>query len=202
LSAYLANNLELKRTMANTSDIKNGMCLNHNHGLWQIVEFLHVKPGKGAAFVRTKLKNIETGKVVDHTFNAGMKIDPVRIETREYQYLYNDDMGFHFMNSETYEQIPVEKHLINAPEFLTDGLICKILFDADNERAISCDLPNHIEVEITYTEPGVKGDTATNSLKPATVDTGVEVRVPLFINTGDFIKVDTRTKEYSERVKK
>jgi elongation factor P len=202
LSAYLADNLEFKRNMANTSDIKNGMCLNHNHGLWQIIEFLHVKPGKGAAFVRTKLKNIETGKVVDHTFNAGMKIDPVRIETREYQFLYNDDMGYHFMNSETYEQIPVEKHLINAPEFLTDGLICKILFDADNERAISCDLPNHIEVEITYTEPGVKGDTATNSLKPATVDTGVEVRVPLFINTGDFIKVDTRTKEYSERVKK
>jgi len=202
LSAYLADNLEFKRNMANTSDIKNGMCLNHNHGLWQIIEFLHVKPGKGAAFVRTKLKNIETGKVVDHTFNAGTKIDPVRIETREYQFLYNDDMGYHFMNSETYEQIPVEKHLINAPEFLTDGLICKILFDADNERAISCDLPNHIDVEITYTEPGVKGDTATNSLKPATVDTGVEVRVPLFINTGDFIKVDTRTKEYSERVKK
>jgi len=202
LSAYLADNLEFKRNMANTSDIKNGMCLNHNHGLWQIIEFLHVKPGKGAAFVRTKLKNIETGKVVDHTFNAGTKIDPVRIETREYQFLYNDDMGYHFMNSETYEQIPVEKHLINAPEFLTDGLICKILFDADSERAISCDLPNHIEVEITYTEPGVKGDTATNSLKPATVDTGVEVRVPLFINTGDFIKVDTRTKEYSERVKK
>lgn len=202
MSAYLADNLEFKRNMANTSDIKNGMCLNHNHGLWQIIEFLHVKPGKGAAFVRTKLKNIETGKVVDHTFNAGTKIDPVRIETREYQFLYNDDMGYHFMNSETYEQIPVEKHLINAPEFLTDGLICKILFDADNERAISCDLPNHIEVEITYTEPGVKGDTATNSLKPATVDTGVEVRVPLFINTGDFIKVDTRTKEYSERVKK
>ena len=202
MSAYLADNLEFKRNMANTSDIKNGMCLNHNHGLWQIIEFLHVKPGKGAAFVRTKLKNIETGKVVDHTFNAGMKIDPVRIETREYQFLYNDDMGYHFMNSETYEQIPVEKHLINAPEFLTDGLICKMLFDADNERAISCDLPNHIEVEITYTEPGVKGDTATNSLKPATIDTGVEVRVPLFINTGDFIKVDTRTKEYSERVKK
>jgi len=188
--------------MANTSDIKNGMCLNHNHGLWQIVEFLHVKPGKGAAFVRTKLKNVETGKVVDHTFNAGTKIDPVRIETREYQFLYNDDMGYHFMNSETYEQISVEKHLISAPEFLMDGLICKILFDADHERAISCELPHHIEVEITYTEPGVKGDTATNSLKPATVDTGVEVRVPLFINTGDFIKVDTRTKEYSERVKK
>lgn len=188
--------------MANTSDIKNGMCLNHNHGLWQIIEFLHVKPGKGAAFVRTKLKNVETGKVVDHTFNAGTKIDPVRIETREYQYLYNDDMGFHFMNCSTYEQISIEKHLINAVEFLKDELICLVMFHAEEERVISCDLPNHIEVEITYTEPGIKGDTATNTLKPATIDTGVEIRVPLFITTGDFIKIDTRTREYSERVKK
>ena len=188
--------------MANTSDIKNGVCMNHNNGLWQIVDFLHVKPGKGPAFVRTKLKNIENGKVVDHTFNSGVKIDIVRIETREYQYLYNDDMGYHFMNTDTYEQISLEKHLINAPEFLKDGLICKILFHADEERPLSCELPNHIEVVVTYTEPGVKGDTATNSLKPATVDTGVEVRVPLFIDTGDCIKVDTRTKEYSERVKK
>ncbi|HHZ81834.1 MAG TPA: elongation factor P [Flavobacteriales bacterium] len=188
--------------MANTSDIKNGMCLNHNNGLWNIVEFLHVKPGKGAAFVRTKLKNIETGKVVDHTFNAGTKIDPVRIETREYQFLYNDDMGYHFMNCDTFEQIPVEKHMINAPDFLKDGLICRILFHADEEKVISCELPQFIEAEITYTEPGIKGDTATNTLKPATIDTGVEIRVPLFIGTGDFIKVDTKKKEYSERVKK
>ena len=188
--------------MANTSDIKNGMCLNHNNGLWQIVEFLHVKPGKGPAFVRTKLKNIETGRIVDHTFNSGFKIDPVMIETREYQYLYNDDMGFHFMNCENYEQIAIEKHLINTPEFLKDGLKCLVLFYSEEERVISCDLPQFIEVEITYTEPGIKGDTATNTLKPATVDTGVEIRVPLFINTGDFIKVDTKKKEYSERVKK
>jgi elongation factor P len=188
--------------MATTSDIKNGMCLNHNNGLWQIVEFLHVKPGKGPAFVRTKLKNIETGRIVDHTFNSGFKIDPVRIETREYQYLYNDDMGFHFMNCENYEQISIEKHLINTPEFLKDGLHCLVVFYAEEERVLSCELPQFIEVEITYTEPGVKGDTATNTLKPATVDTGVEVRVPLFINTGDFIKVDTKKKEYSERVKK
>jgi elongation factor P len=188
--------------MANTSDIKNGMVLNHNNGLWQIVEFLHVKPGKGAAFVRTKLKNIETGKVVDHTFNAGHKIDPVRIETREHQFLYNDEAGFHFMNTETYEQVRLEKHVISAPQFLKDGTMCLVVFHADEERAISCDLPSHVEMEITYTEPGVKGDTATNTLKPATVDTGAEVRVPLFIDTGDWIKVDTRTGEYSERVKK
>jgi elongation factor P len=188
--------------MATTSDIKNGMVLNHNHGLWQIVEFLHVKPGKGAAFVRTKLKNLSTGRVVDHTFNAGVKIEPVRIETREYQYLYQDEMGYHFMNTETYEQIPVDKVVINAPEFLQDGLVCQLQFHADEERVLSCELPYHIETEITYTEPGIKGDTATNTMKPATTDTGVEVRVPLFVDTGDWIKVDTRTKEYVERVKK
>ena len=188
--------------MANTSDIKNGMVLNHNNGLWQIVEFLHVKPGKGAAFVRTKLKNIETGKVVDNTFNAGHKIDPVRIETREHTFLYNDDEGYHFMNTETYEQVRLEKHLISAPQFLKDGLNCLVVFHADEERPISCDLPSHVELEITYTEPGVKGDTATNSLKPATVDTGAEVRVPLFINNGDWIKVDTRSGDYTERIKK
>ena len=107
--------------MATTSDIKNGLVLNHNSGLWQIIVFLHVKPGKGAAFVRTKLKNLQTGKVVDHTFNAGVKIDPVRIETREYQYLYNDDQSFFFMNLESFEQIPIERHVINAPEFLRTG---------------------------------------------------------------------------------
>ena len=175
--------------MANTSDIKNGMVLNHNNGLWQIVEFLHVKPGKGAA-------------LVDNTFNAGHKIDPVRIETREHTFLYNDDEGYHFMNAETYEQIRLDKHLINAPQFLKDGLSCLVVFHAEEERPINCELPSHVELEITYTEPGVRGDTATNSLKPATVDTGAEVRVPLFIDTGDWIKVDTRTGDYSERVKK
>jgi elongation factor P len=188
--------------MATTADIKNGMCINHNGGLWLIIEFLHVKPGKGAAFVRTKLRNLATGRVVDHTFNSGVKIDPVRIETREYQYLYNDDTGYVFMNTDNYEQVSVEKHLINAPEFLKDGVVCLLQFHADEERVLSCELPAHVEVEVTYSEPGIKGDTATNTLKPATVDTGVEVRVPLFVDTGDWIKVDTRTKEYVERVKK
>jgi len=187
--------------MATTSDIKNGLVINHNNGLWQIIEFLHVKPGKGAAFVRTKLKNLSTGKVVDHTFNAGVKIEPVRIEVREYQFLYNDDQ-YHFMNLETFEQIPVERSAINAPEFLKDGLVCQIQFQADDELVLSCELPTQVEAEISYTEPGIKGDTATNTLKPATTDTGVEIRVPLFINIGDHVKVDTRKKEYVERVKK
>lgn len=185
-----------------TSDIRNGLCIKYNGGLWTIVEFLHVKPGKGPAFVRTKLKNLENGKVVDNTFNAGVKIETVRIETRDYQYLYNDDMGYHFMNSETYEQVAIEKNLISAPQFLKDGLICQVMFHAEEEVVLNCDLPNNIEVEITYTEPGVKGDTATNAMKPATVDTGAEIRVPLFINQGDWVKIDTRTGAYSERVKK
>ena len=188
--------------MASTSEIRNGLCIKYNGDLWQVVEFLHVKPGKGAAFVRTKLKNLNNGKVVDNTFNAGAKIEPVRIETRNYQFLYNDDMGYHFMNAETYEQIAIEKHKINAPQFLKDGIECQVVFHAEEETVLSCDLPSHIEAEITYTEPGIKGDTATNTLKPATIDTGVEVRVPLFVDTGDWIKVDTRTGDYSERIKK
>lgn len=188
--------------MANTSEIRNGLCIKHNNDLWQVVEFLHVKPGKGPAFVRTKLKSINSGKVVDHTFNGSAKIEPVRIETRNYTFLYNDEEGFHFMNQETYEQIPIAKHMISAPDFLKDGLTCQIMFHAEEEAVLSVELPNHVEAEITYTEPGIKGDTATNTMKPATTDTGVEVRVPLFINTGDWIKVDTRTKEYSERIKK
>lgn len=188
--------------MATTSDIKNGLCIKFNGDLWQIIEFLHVKPGKGPAFVRTKLRNLNTGKVVDNTFNAGVKIEPVRIETREYQFLYSDESGYHFMNMEDYEQITIEEFLINAPKFLKPELICQITFHAEEEKVLSCDLPPYVEAEITYTEPGIKGDTATNTMKPATTDTGVEVRVPLFINVGDWIKVDTRTKEYSERLKK
>ena len=188
--------------MATTSDIKNGLCMKYNNDLWQVIEFLHVKPGKGPAFVRTKLKNLNTGKVLDNTFNAGVKIETVRIETRHYQYLYNDDMGYHFMNMEDYEQVAVPKVKINAPGFLKDGLDCQVMFHAEEEDILNVDLPPHVECEITYTEPGVKGDTATNTLKPATIDTGAEVRVPLFINIGDRIKVDTRTGDYSERVKK
>jgi elongation factor P len=150
--------------MATTSDIRNGLCIKHNNDLWQIIEFLHVKPGKGPAFVRTKIKNLNNGKTVDHTFNAGVKIEVVRIETRNYQYLYNDDMGYHFMNAETYEQVPIPEHLINAPRFLKDGVVCQIMFHAEEETPLSCELPAYIECEVTYTEPGIKGDTATNTV--------------------------------------
>ncbi|MDB2656635.1 elongation factor P [Crocinitomicaceae bacterium] len=187
--------------MANTSDIKNGMCINHNGKLYQIKEFQHVKPGKGPAFVRTKLKAIESGRVIDHTFSAGHKIEPVRIENRDYQYLYQEGSSYVFMHSETFEQVNIEKAMVEKPEFLQEGMICSILFHAEEEMPLVLELPMHVIATITYTEPGVKGDTATNTMKPATIDTGAEIRVPLFIDNGETIKVDTRTGVYVERVK-
>lgn len=191
-----------KKTMATTSDIKNGLCIRHQGGLYQVIEFLHKKTARGAGNVWTKMKNLENGKIIEHSYNTGSKIDVIRVETREHTYLYEDDMGYNFMNSETFEQIILEKHLIDNSQFLQDEMKCLIVFHAEEERPLSATLPSHIEAEVTYTEPGVKGDTATNTLKPATIDTGTEVRVPLFINIGDRIKVDTRTGDYSERVKK
>ncbi len=187
--------------MASTSDFRNGMTIKFNHDLFTIIEFLHVKPGKGAAFVRSKLKSINTGKVLDHTFPAGTKIEEVRIERRPYQFLYKDEQGFHLMHRETYEQMFMQKEAINGYEFLKDGQEVEVVFHADEERALYCDLPPFVILEVTYTEPGVKGDTATNTLKPATLETGAEIKVPLFIDTGEVIKVDTRDGSYSERVK-
>jgi elongation factor P len=187
--------------MANTSDIRNGLCIRHNDKLFQIIEFQHVKPGKGPAFVRTKMRQIESGKVLDNTFSAGHKIDVVRIERREYQYLYQEGDKFIFMNNENYEQVEIPAKMVEKPLFLKEGMICEITFHAEEEMPLVVDLPNTIEAEITYTEPGIKGDTATNTMKPATIDTGAEIRVPLFIGTGEKIKVDTRTGVYVERVK-
>ncbi len=187
--------------MATTADIRNGLCIKYNNDLYTIVEFQHVKPGKGPAFVRTKLKNVTSGKVIDNTFSAGHKIEPVRVERRKYQFLYKDDTGYHFMNQSDYEQIFVNENIIDAPQFLKEGEVVEILFHAEEELPLTCELPASVIMEITYTEPGIKGDTATNTLKPATVETGAEVKVPLFINTGDKIKIDTRSGSYSERVK-
>ena len=187
--------------MATTADIRNGLCIKHQGKLYTIVEFQHVKPGKGPAFVRTKIRNLETGKVLDHTFSAGHGIEIVRIEHRPYQYLYPEGNGFHFMHTDTYEQIFIDKNLVEKPEFLREEMVCTIMYHADEEIPLSVELPSFIEAEITYTEPGIRGDTATNAMKPATIDTGAEVRVPLFIEQGDKIKIDTRTGQYSERVK-
>jgi len=187
--------------MANTSDIKNGLCIKHNEKLFQIIEFQHVKPGKGPAFVRTKMRQIESGKVIDNTCSAGHKIEIVRIENREYQYLYQESDDFIFMNNETYEQVNIPTKMVEKPGFLQEGMIVNILFHAEEEMPLVVELPMYIIAEVTYTEPGVKGDTATNSLKPATIATGAEVRVPLFIANGEIIKIDTRTGVYVERVK-
>ncbi|MCP4520882.1 MAG: elongation factor P [Cytophagales bacterium] len=187
--------------MANTSDFKNGMCLEINNDLMLIVEFQHVKPGKGPAFVRTKLKSIKTGKVIDKTFNSGVKVTTARIERRAHQFLYKDDMGYHFMDTSNYEQISLEEGLINAPTLLKDGQEVEILFHAEQELALSCELPPFVILQVTYTEPGIKGDTATNATKPATLETGAEIQVPLFVDIDTVIKVDTRDHSYNERVK-
>lgn len=188
--------------MASTADFRNGMCIEHNGQLYFIVQFLHVKPGKGAAFVRTKLKNVSTGKVIENTFNAGVKVNEARVERRPHQFLYNDDMGYHFMNAETFDQVPITEELIDNPDLLKEGMEVEVVYHADTETPLLVNLPTHVTFEITYTEPGVRGDTSsTNSLKPATVETGATIMVPLFINTGDKIKVDTRDKSYVERVK-
>ena len=176
--------------MASTSDIRNGMCIEHNHDIFQIVEFLHVKPGKGAAFVRTKLKSLTTGRVLDNTFPAGHKITEVRVERRKFQFLYKDDMGYHFMNNETYDQVALEEKLLPRADLIKEGMNIEILYHAAKEIPLTVEMPQYVILEITYTEPGLKGDTATNTLKPAKVETGAEVRVPLFINQGDKIKVD------------
>ena len=187
--------------MASTSDFRNGLCIKFNNDLWQIIEFQHVKPGKGPAFVRTKLKNLTNGKRLDNTFTSGVKIDIVRIENRNYQFLYPDGDSYHFMNIENFEQIFLDKNLINSPQFLKEGDNVNILFHAEEERALICELKPSVVLEITYTEPGIKGDTPTNAMKHATVETGAEINVPLFINIGDKVKIDSKTGAYSERVK-
>jgi elongation factor P len=187
--------------MANTADIRNGLCIKHNDKLFQIIEFQHVKPGKGPAFVRTKMRQIESGRVLDHTFSAGHKIEPVRIENREHQYLYQESTDYVFMNNESFEQINIPAKMIEKPLFLQEGMVVNILFHAEEEAPLVVDLPMYIISEVTYTEPGVKGDTATNSMKLATIASGAEVKVPLFIDNGEIIKIDTRTGVYVERVK-
>ncbi|WP_273275939.1 elongation factor P [Maribacter polysiphoniae] len=187
--------------MASTSDIRKGLCIKYNHDIYKVIEFLHVKPGKGPAFVRTKLKSVTSGKVVDNTFSAGHKIDDVRVETRSYQYLYAEGDTFHFMNTDDYNQISLQKSSLDAPDLLKEGEIVTILFNTEDSMPLSVDMPASVILEVTHAEPGVKGNTATNATKPATVETGARVNVPLFINEGDKIKIDTEKGNYMERVK-
>jgi elongation factor P len=187
--------------MATTSDIRNGLCIKYNNDIYKIVEFLHVKPGKGPAFVRTKLKSLSTGKVLDNTFPAGRKIEDIRVETRKYQFLYPEGDMFHFMNTDDYNQITLNKETLDTPELLKEGEIVTVIFNTEDNMPLSVDMPASVILEVTHTEPGVKGNTATNATKPATVETGASINVPLFINEGDKVKIDTSKGSYLERVK-
>lgn len=187
--------------MATTSDIRNGLCIHYNNDIYKIIEFLHVKPGKGPAFVRTKMKSVTTGKVLDNTFSAGHKIEEVRVETHKFQFLYNDGEGYHFMNTEDYTQITLQESSLDASDLLKEGEVVTVLINTEDQSPLSVDMPASVVLEVTHTEPGVKGNTATNATKPATVETGATVNVPLFINEGDKIKIETDKGTYKERVK-
>lgn len=187
--------------MADTSDIKNGLAIRFNHDIYTVVEFQHVKPGKGAAFVRTKLKSLTSGKVIDNTFPSGTKIEIVNLTRTKYQYSYPDGNDLVFIHPETFEQITIPRDKIDGVEFLKENEMVDVVIDSDTDKILTVDIPIFVVMKVVYTEPGVKGDTATNALKPATLETGAEVKVPLFIDNEEVIKVDTRTRTYVERVK-
>jgi len=187
--------------MINAQDIKNGTCIRMDGRLYFCIEFLHVKPGKGNTFMRTKLKDVVDGRVLERRFNIGEKLEDVRVERRPYQYLYMDGQDAIFMNQETYEQIPILKEVITGADYMKEGDVVEVVTDASTETVLFAEMPVKTVLEITYTEPGLKGDTATNTLKPATVETGATIKVPLFINTGEKIEVDTRDGSYVGRVR-
>jgi elongation factor P len=187
--------------MATTADIKNGMVIKYNDDLYSIIEFLHVKPGKGPAFVRTKLRSLTSGKVIDNTFNSGVAIYPVRVERRKFQFIFKDEFGYNFMDQESFEQILLNENLCVMADLMKEGQEVEILINTENDAALSCELPPFVELKVTYTEPGVRGDTANSPKKPATVETGATITVPIFIEQDEVIKVDTRTYAYAERVK-
>lgn len=187
--------------MMNAQDIKNGSCIRLDGQLYFCVEFLHVKPGKGNTFMRTKLKNVVDGRVIERRFNIGEKLEDVRVERRPYQYLYADGEDDIFMNNETFEQIPISKELVTGVNYMKEGDTVEVVSDASTNTVLYAEMPMKTVLKVTYTEPGLKGDTATNTLKPATVETGATVKVPLFINEGELIEVDTRDGSYVGRVK-
>jgi elongation factor P len=187
--------------MASTSDIRNGLVIEYNHDLFQIIEFQHVKPGKGNAFVRTKMKSLTSGKVLDNTFNSGATITPVRVERHKYQFLYKDEMGFNFMNVENFEQISLDDKLITGVDLMKEGQEVEILINTENDVPLICELPAFVELTVTYAEPGMRGDTTNSPKKSVEVETGANIMVPLFIEQDDVLKIDTRTYDYVERVK-
>ncbi len=187
--------------MINSQDIKNGTCIRLDGKLYFCVEFLHVKPGKGNTIMRAKLKDVVSGRVLERRFNIGEKLEDVRVERRPYQFSYNEGEHYHFLNQETWDDLIINKDLITGVDFLKEGMVVEVVSDASTETVLFAELPVKVQLEVTYTEPGLKGDTATNTTKPATVETGATVRVPLFIETGEMIVVDTRDGSYIERAK-
>ena len=187
--------------MATTSDISRGMIIKVDGSLYKIVEFGENKTARAAAKVWAKLKGVDNNRSVEQTWNSGETIYPVRVERKDFQFLYKDDTGYSFMNNETFEQVTVQESLIDAPQFLKDGGEVSVLINTETELPMTVELPDKIVMLVTYSEPGMKGDTATNTLQPATTETGANVMVPLFVNTGEKIRVDTRTGSYVERVK-
>lgn len=186
--------------MASTSDFRNGYTFSYNDQIYKIVEFLHVKPGKGNAFVRTKLKSVQSGKVIDKTFRAGERINEVRLDAKKMQYLYSDNSTYYFMDMDTFEQMPIPATLMEeVKNFMKESMEIKILFSGD--EPIDIEIPPFVVAEIVETDPGVKGDTATGGTKPARLETGFVLNVPLFVQQGEKVKVDTRSGEYVERVK-
>ncbi len=187
--------------MATSNDIKKGMCIEFSNDIFKIIDFLHVKPGKGPAFVRTKMKSVTNGKVLENTFSAGHRIEEVKVMTRKFQYLYEDDNGFHFMNNEDFSQIYLDKEMIENSQFMKAGEEVTIILKDADESPLSAEIPPTVYLEVVEADPGVKGNTATNALKNATVETGARVMVPLFIEPGDRIKINTEDGSYLERVK-
>jgi elongation factor P len=187
--------------MATTAEFRNGLCIQFNGEPWKIESFQHVKPGKGPAFVRTKIRNLNTKRLLENTFTSGVKIEIIRIENRKYQFLYSEKSDYHFMNTEDFEQIILQKDFIENVHFLKEGENIDILFHADEGKPLSASLPAHVVLAIKHTEPGMKGNTATNTFKPATTETGASIQVPLFINEGDKIKIETSKGAYMERIK-
>jgi elongation factor P len=184
-----------------TADFKNGLNILMNNDIYTIIEFLHVKPGKGGAFVRSKLRGVTNGKVLDKTFRAGESMESVRVERHPYQYLYKDGEIFHFMHEQTYEQIGINASQVEKAEFMKESEIVTVVLNADSEQILFTELPDHVVLEVAETEPGVKGDTATGATKSAKLESGASIQVPLFINQGDKLRVDSRTGSYIERVK-
>ncbi|MEM7369194.1 MAG: elongation factor P [Bacteroidota bacterium] len=187
--------------MANMSDIRNGLTFRQNGEIYTVVEFQHVKQARSASFVRAKIKSLTSGKMLEETFNKSSKIDDIRVERHKYQYLYDEGDFLIFMNGETFEQVSIEKEMIAAMDLLKEGETVEVLFDTSDDSPLTVDMPQHVIREVIHTEPGLRGDTATKTMKPAKVEGGATIKVPLFINIGDKIKIETASKAYMERVK-